>query len=233
MPSLVISTSNSSPSLRRAWRLRFLGIVTRPSDLSVTTPRSHPFSRCRGQEHCQRASRVRRRQKEHPKHLGHRHQSRRGRASPGPAIDHVSRPRACSTALVVRDRHGPQQQRSAVHPPIVGAAGCPQPEPLAPAQAPGCGCNPGGECVTLRAVTTVSVMPWRCARARLKGLSRGHHANRPQPGNRRDHGAAHRRGHDDPQARHPLHRPPRAVVPLGAGLTDWRMEASRPLHGDA
>ena len=60
-----------------------------------------------------------------------------------------------------------------------------------------------------------------------------HHANRPQPGNRRDHGAAHRRGHDDPQARHPLHRPPRAVIPLGAGLTDGRMEASGPLHGDA
>ena len=53
MPSLVISTSNSSPSLRRAWRLRFLGIVTRPSDLSVTTPRSYPSRRCRYQEHCQ------------------------------------------------------------------------------------------------------------------------------------------------------------------------------------
>ena len=66
-----------------------------------------------------------------------------------------------------------------------------------------------------------------------QGLSSGHHATRPQPGNRRDNGAAHRRGHDDPQARHPLHRPPRAVIPLGAGLTDGRMEASGPLHGDA
>ena len=41
----------ASPSLRRAWRLRFLGIVTRPSDLSVTTPQSYPSSRCPGQEH--------------------------------------------------------------------------------------------------------------------------------------------------------------------------------------
>lgn len=34
----------ASPSQRRAWRLRFLGIVTRPSDLSVTTPRPYPSS---------------------------------------------------------------------------------------------------------------------------------------------------------------------------------------------
>ena len=47
---------------RRAWRVRFLGIVTRPSDLSVTTPRTYPLSRCRGQEHCQPPPRVRRRQ---------------------------------------------------------------------------------------------------------------------------------------------------------------------------
>ena len=36
--SVVVSTLISSPSLRRARRLRFLGIVTRPSELNVTTP---------------------------------------------------------------------------------------------------------------------------------------------------------------------------------------------------